>query len=235
MNHPPAPPQHRAAPFTLVELMVSLAVLSMLMLLLAQYVVSTQRAMLMSEGMQRMYDDQRVALEIIERDLSAAVTSSLLGQEIGMYASVPATDGGDIIAFVTHGESLDGLGPELVEVNYRIDGYQLKRVEVGAGSPDWDFYGQTAVTAPPWAVQANSTYETVLYDGVADFRVRLSYVTGNVAQPIDPGTVVFRLPARAEVELVLFDTIQAKRSAEARENSRKSFVRIVSLNKLMQQ
>jgi type II secretory pathway component PulJ len=225
----------RAARFTLVELMVALTILSMLMLLLAQYVVSTQRAMLMSEGMQRMYDDQRVALEIIERDLSAAVTSSLLGQEIGMYAADWTADDGDVIAMVTHGTSLEGTGPELVEVNYRVENYQLKRVEIGAGHPDWDFFGQTATTSPPWVKQTHANYETVLYDGVADFRVRLAYVVNNVAQPVAPGTAVFRLPARAEVELVLFDTMQAKRSSEARETTRRSFVRIISLNKLMQE
>jgi len=221
-------PVRRAATFTLVELMVSLSILSVLMLLLVQFVISAQRAMLMSEGIQRMNDDQRVALEIIERDLSSAVVSSMVGQEVGLYVSNPDTDGGDVLSFVTHG--MGGVsGAEWVEVNYRVENYQLKRVEVMADSADWDFYGQTMTTAPPWAVQANSTYETVLYDGVAEMQAIVVVYENGASVVVPPGTVVFTRPVSVTVNLVLFDTMQAKRTAEARVTSRQVFSREVTM------
>ena len=67
--------------FTLLELMVGMAVLSILMLMLFQFLISSQRTLNWSDSMWRIYENSRVVFDLLERDLQASVVSAKAGQD----------------------------------------------------------------------------------------------------------------------------------------------------------
>ncbi len=218
--------------FTLIELLVSLTVLSIMMLLLFQFITTTQRTWALNEGNQRMYDSQRVALDIIERDLNSAVAISLLDQRIGFYIGDPEQDD-FLCCFVSSTDLNENASSRMCEINYRRQGNQLQRLLITSRSPDWDFFNQTAVTNPPWVNQGATDYETILNEGVADFTMDF-FRKADDTVPLGRG-VVFELPAMAVVTLVLYDPLQVVPGQEPPDSAKRSFSKVVYLDKLIKE
>lgn len=214
--------------FTLIELMVALVVFSLLMVLLLQFLLATERAWSLNQASQEIIENQRIALELIERDLNSAVTSSLPGQEIGFYIPDPDDDGFSCY-FVSSSSMNESANYRLCEISYRVKDRRLQRQLITSREADWDFFADDTVVDPPWVESSIDTYETLLDDGVTELQIHF-YETGNDTQPMAAGTT-FQLPSRAEVTLVLHDASLGMISEEKRLTSQQSFTRVIYLNK----
>ena len=150
--------------FTLVEIMVTMAILVVMMSFLFQYVIGAQRIFTSSNRQAVLFDDAQIVLGLMENDLQNMVVSNEPGREIPMfYNKGPYTDDEGhtktyhIIMMVTSGEStkLNNseeetlVGYYLVIYCYCEEDEKLYRVAIDnehALGPTldlkpWDFYG----------------------------------------------------------------------------------------------
>lgn len=81
MKFPPAPRLSSRKGFTLVELLVSVAVLSVLMLMVFQMLDETQRTWSRAKGMVASFKDARDGFEAMNRNVSQATLNTYLGFE----------------------------------------------------------------------------------------------------------------------------------------------------------
>ena len=98
--------------FTLVEIMVTMAILVVMMSFLFQYVIGAQRIFTSSNRQAVLFDDAQIVLGLMENDLQNMIISNEPGREIPMfYNKAPYTDADGIsktyhiLMMVTSGES----------------------------------------------------------------------------------------------------------------------------------
>ena len=93
MQHTHQGRRHSSRRFTLVELMVTMFILSLMMLLVLQLIIYSQRLWHTAGSSTLVYENARVALDVIERDLRSSIATNLPGHQIGFYIGAPvATD-----------------------------------------------------------------------------------------------------------------------------------------------
>jgi len=227
--------------FTLVELIVAMALVSAIMLILFSFLASSQRTWSLSDSAVRIYRNSRTAFDIIERDLRCAVNSAVSSREIGLYVFGPTpADANDALhaCFVTSREPLEGAYSRLCEITYKhhIDPsdpttqYNFTRQLVSDNdSANWDFLGQPA----DWWLNNNlnpdlAEFEKVI-GGVAEFSMTF-YTQDNTVFSADSDTVV--RPARVVVDLVLFDESLKNLPATQRFKTQRSFTKVFYLGHL---
>lgn len=145
--------------FTLVEIMVTMAILVVMMSFLFQYVIGAQRIFTSSNRQAVLFDDAQIVLGLMENDLQNMVVSNEPGKEIPMFYHKGTYDSKTyhILMMVTSGESskLSSsdeetlVGYYLVVYCYSEDDEKLYRVAIdnkNALGPTlnlkpWDFYG----------------------------------------------------------------------------------------------
>ena len=145
--------------FTLVEIMVTMAILVVMMSFLFQYVIGAQRIFTSSNRQAVLFDDAQIVLGLMENDLQNMVVSNEPGKEIPMFYHKGTYDSKTyhILMMVTSGESskLSSsdeetlVGYYLVVYCYSEDDEKLYRVAIDnkhALGPTlnlkpWDFYG----------------------------------------------------------------------------------------------
>ena len=71
--------------FTLVEIMVTMAILVVMMSFLFQYVIGAQRIFTSSNRQAVLFDDAQIVLGLMENDLQNMVVSNEPGKEIPMF------------------------------------------------------------------------------------------------------------------------------------------------------
>ena len=240
-----SPGQHKAetqcrrAPFTLIELLVAMAVLAILMLMVFQFFDGAQRAWTQTKANTRVYENARIALELIGRDLKTAVASSKTGEEIPFHIYDP--DGGtdERIAFVA---PLSELGDsELAEVTYQYTGapdYVLeRRIVSDTEGADWDFYGTTDGS---WVGTAGSATFLDIVGGVEELTVTC-HASDGTEPPGGSYGDHSTLPAYVEITLTLFDEnlVDTRQELGASwetafqneiDKTRRTFTKIVFLN-----
>ncbi len=96
--------------FTLVEIMVTMAILVVMMSFLFQYVIGAQRIFTSSNRQAVLFDDAQIVLGLMENDLQNMVVSNEPGREIPMFydkGKYPPSTGNTyhILMMVTSGES----------------------------------------------------------------------------------------------------------------------------------
>ncbi|MBR6060134.1 MAG: type II secretion system protein [Victivallales bacterium] len=98
--------------FTLVEIMVTMAILVVMMSFLFQYVIGAQKIFTASNRQAVLFDDAQIVLGLMENDLQNMVVSNEPGREIPMFynkGSYTDADGNNktyhILMIVTSGES----------------------------------------------------------------------------------------------------------------------------------
>ena len=208
---------------------VAMAVLVILMLLLFQFLAGSQRAWRLSQRNTRIYENARVALELVQREMKMAVASSESGQEIPFYA-------GDPCVFVAATDlSSSSAVSRLAEVTYYLDGNSLYRRAIEFGESDCDFYGQTAAD-DTWAgvspVPASTDGEQVIR-GVEEFEIDcFNYDAGNNPVLIPAGTIN-QLPDFVQVSVTLFDEKLLDMPAEVlsanKDQTLRTFTKIIFL------
>lgn len=93
--------------FTLVEIMVTMAILVVMMSFLFQYVIGAQRIFTSSNRQAVLFDDAQIVLGLMENDLQNMVVSNEPGREIPMFYHKGTYSGKKyhILMVVTSGES----------------------------------------------------------------------------------------------------------------------------------
>ena len=93
--------------FTLVEIMVTMAILVVMMSFLFQYVIGAQRIFTSSNRQAVLFDDAQIVLGLMENDLQNMVVSNEPGREIPMFYHKGTYDSKTyhLLMMVTSGES----------------------------------------------------------------------------------------------------------------------------------
>jgi type II secretion system protein J len=125
-------------PFTLLEMLIAMAVLAVIMLILFRFFANVQDAWSVSMNTTELYENARVALDIVTRDLQAAVAKAndIPGQHIRFHQAA-----GDKLWFITSGDPSDAAKSSLIEVGYRLNDNHFERAFVDDTNANWNIYG----------------------------------------------------------------------------------------------
>ncbi len=229
--------------FTLLELIVGMAILSIMMLLMFQFVMASQKSLEWSDSTWRVYENSRIIFDLIERDCQAMVSSNLNGQQIGYYIGEPAaiTDTTDYLyglylCFVGSAEPDDNATSRLCEISYKhyeksTDPYPFefrRQLITDSDSSNWNFYGQPV----NWFVNNNAPFPTISeYQKVAGGikSLTITCLDQNL-NPMTTGESYITLPLRIQVVIVIFDENYKDAPLERRNQTERSFTKIFFLN-----
>lgn len=230
--------------FTLVELMLALTVVSLLMLMLFRFLASAQMAWTLSESTSRIYENSRVAFDLLEQDVQALVTSTESGFTIGVYTGNPnPADSTDCLytCFIASTEPHDSATSRLCEISYKhhtdpsasSTQYNLQRqITCDNDTNNWgDFLGQLSAWYLNNTIGGNYQQFEKVVGGVDSFNITYYDGSGNAfAASSDMST----MPARAVVDLTLFDETKKHADPEERFKTQRTFTKIFYLSHLQQ-
>ncbi|PTY01608.1 hypothetical protein DB346_12780 [Verrucomicrobia bacterium LW23] len=184
--------------FSMVELLVALAVFAVLMVFLAQVITSAQMAWLMGDQKVEVYQSGRAALELFSRELSGAVASDKIQfvQTPNLAGKVPdlATNAPSLFWMApgksTEASNLCGIGYYLTR-NPAKRSYQLNRFYVSGDNPNNYYKGlnayaeQTTANKRIWSFANEALWITKLppqaFDPASSTRVVAVVADGVVA------------------------------------------------------
>ncbi len=153
----------RKSHFTLIELLAAMAVFLVLMAIVFSFFSTAQKAWTTTDTNTRIYENARVALDLISRDLQCAMASNEPGREIPFYAALGSdfdpTDWNKRLAlyFVTVAPPSQSATTRLCEIGYQLytgslashadQRYWLRRSRTcDSDGAKWNFYGVKATT-----------------------------------------------------------------------------------------
>lgn len=204
---PHRPSRFARTPMTMVEIIAAMAILSVLLLLLAQFFHGTQIIWRTTNSRSRVYEEARLIFDVINRDLQSMVVDDQQGHQINY--TIPAFTGHPSsevdFAFISN----SGVGTKsadyvpMIEVGYKYDSteYTLTRrvTRMISDGGDWDFVNQTPST---WAGSGSwSGDDAVLGEGVHSITFDVFQSLDTLATETDSTT----LPLYVRVNLALFD------------------------------
>lgn len=126
------------AGYSLIEMMVSMAILAVLMLVIFRFFGNMQTAWSSSMNLAELYENARVSLDVVTRDLQAALAHAddIPGQHIRFHQ--PATDA---VWFVSATEGGPDSSAGIIEVGYRLNNNEFQRAFVDDTHASWNVYG----------------------------------------------------------------------------------------------
>lgn len=209
----------RVSRFTLVELLVAMAILGILMMLLFRFFGAASDSWTKSASNMRIYQNARAAMELIEQDLKSMVLSKEPGAEVNIHQYGPGAMQFTFVSAV--GEDQD-YASELIEVTYQLNGTILERREVGddATGNSWDFLGAPA----GWQASMGGDVFQEVVGGVQEFSM-VPYDSSGIA-----------LSATGNYSDVAFVTVMLKlqdekiQVANLAEQTERTFTKTVFLN-----
>jgi type II secretory pathway component PulJ len=218
--------------FTLVEMLASMAILVILMGFLFQFLSSAQRAWSLIETNTRIYENARVALDLITRDLQCAVASDTEDEEIPFYYD--ATNHLPTFVSATPVPYDETANSKLCEVYYSTSVGTLKRLCIGEQDSGWNFYGNVS----GWQTNASTTSnDREIIDGVKELKITCyTYNTSTLLLEEIPSGSFARLPDSAVISLTLVDpTIPADITGTVLENiekkTKRTFTKIITFGR----
>ena len=235
MHHPRAT---RAQHFTLVEILVALAILSILMLMVLTILIRAQQLYRHTSSQTAIYENQRVAMDVLERDLRSAITSSVPGREIGLYISRPdpaSEDSAHHITVVSSTTTPANATSQLAEISYAFHTDRgatgdlrpftlYRQVTSNLDDDNWNFTGRPTNWFINNAPNPNlGRYEEVVR-GVSSFAIRC-YDETNTALPADLDTSA--MPYRIEIMITLFDEALTNAKEEERFRTQRTYAKIL--------
>ncbi len=234
-------PRPRGRRFTLVELLVAMGLLSVMMLLLVQFLLMAQRRWAANSANTRMFENSRLVFELLEHDLRAAIASGVPSHQIGFHVGNPVTtDAGNCLylCVVSSTDPHQDAKCHLSEISYRFHLDQAtatpltppfvlaRQVVSDNDAANWDFPGRPANWWQNDHASADlAEYEPVI-SGVASFTV-LCYDRDE--RLIVPGTDLLELPNRVEISLELFDEAYRNAPVDVRFQHTRAFTRVLYL------
>ncbi len=206
--------------FTLIELLVAMAVFALLMASLMQFFGSAQKLWSLSSAKSEMFEDARVALELISRDLQCTYYSP--GSYVPFEYKVTAPNKRLSFVAYTNNKPSDPNNSRICKIHYFYDASAtdspLFLAVVGnmssGSSGAWDFPSffnlseSAAFTTPASADTAGTTaYISTLIPYVADFSVILYDEQNNVVANESGCSLTGRPPYTAQVTLKLLSRL----------------------------
>jgi prepilin-type N-terminal cleavage/methylation domain-containing protein len=181
------------AAFTLIELMVSMAILGLIMAILFSIFEQVNKAWLNSENRVETFTQARAILDLLSREVSQAVatpTITFYGKDINdIYFVAPLnTDSGGLA--------------DLCEVGYEFDPNQLtlRRRFTQSANAAWDFYANPA----GWWRTFDTSKDVILADnGILNVSFYYYDANGNA---ITYGVPVNKLPYSVVISLDAVDS-----------------------------
>lgn len=221
-------------PFTLVELLTAMAILVILTGIMFQFIVGAQRAWTASSANARIYENARIAMELLSRDLRTAQVSDDSGREIP-FCTGHAADNIHVATVSVSDPLLPAAESRLCEISYKhettgAEKYILKRQSICDQDAEWNFYGQTDKS---WVTDNTGSFGDHrdfhdLIDGVESFTMTF-YANPNMAAD----TAYNRLPSVVAVSMTLFDprlmTEWDNLSNERQDQERRTFSKMIFL------
>lgn len=199
----------RSNSFTLIELLVAMSVLVIIVVLLFQILNHGRNAWSAIERNSRVYENARIALDLITRDLQSAVVCEEQDREIPFYTGLSSGNNNERIAFVASSSRTNSAHSKLAEIRYRSTtsgpyAYWLRRSAYfdysGSGPRDkWDFYGDIG-TGDSLAGTGTAFQRIVL--GVEEIRFVCYDQNNNI---INEDETLVEKPTMIWVSLTLFD------------------------------
>lgn len=211
--------------FTLIELLVAMGVFTIIMLIVFQMLASSQRVWSLTETNTRIYENARIALDIITRDLQCAVASNRHEGEIPFWTG---DSSGDKLAFVSAVPTTSSAKSKLAEVILHHDttndtfdrSVVFDHTSTSGENSDWDFYGTTSGT--DWFTPDRRT----VIRGVDDLYFVCYEADGTV---LANGTHN-ELPAAVYVSITLFDPKLDSNAPDAvRDKTKRTFTKMIYL------
>jgi hypothetical protein len=194
--------------FTLLELMAAMVVLLIMIGFLFHFIISSQNLWSASERNARIYENAQVFFDLLERDLTGAMVSTVPGQEIGIWID-PTSTTTPFLSLATAMQPLNVGEPNVYEVHYYLSAttggtYEIMRSVVAqSDGADWDFYGDNT---NGWVASQGPNPQDII-DGVEVIELVCLDAAGNELPPgpAYTGTVYYSLPASARVTVTLVD------------------------------
>ena len=225
--------RHRA--FTLVELLAAMAIFVVMLTMVFAMLASAQKAWSAVDRNIRIYENARVLMDVITRDLQAAVASDSTGQEIPFCVFDPDSSD-DKLAFVASAHAGDNAEARLCEIQYshatsgaHSDVFRRSITPdhtSGGENADWNFYN--FVDDPggreTWWTDRENFHRVI--EGVEDITFACYDDAGamtNYAVSED------HLPSIVRVTFTLYDPNLADAPTVVRERTLRSFSKIIFL------
>lgn len=184
--------RRRCRRFTLVEILVSVALLVFVCFLVFKLFSRLQTAYSQSLRTTNTAENARLAFNIIEQDLHAAVCgrNDIPGCHIEFHQPDEQS-----VWFVATGHGTTESDTGLLEIGYRVHDFALQRAFVDDGCSEWNVYGHRDDASH------QDGYHTVV-DGVLDLRI-VCY--GNRMIPYQPVNAD-QLPYMVTITMTLLDS-----------------------------
>jgi prepilin-type N-terminal cleavage/methylation domain-containing protein len=253
MTHPTATtrpfarlPARRA--FTLIEVLISMTILSILVLLMLQFLAGTQKLWRINRTNIRIYENSRVAFEVVERDMRSSMTSDISDKQVGFWVNgaydSTAASTSQLCTFVSSVEHHEDADSRLCEIAYKFHtqygapmGSQglvppaftfARQMTCDNDDDNWNFTGRPA----NWMYNTAGTPRTFedVISGVESMEIIYYNEVDALVTPDALGNLT--IPYRVEVNIVLFDETMTEAPAEVRFQTRRSFTKILYLGDL---
>lgn len=220
--------------FTLIELLAAMAVFVLILTMVFAMLASAQRAWSAVDRNTRIYENARILMDVITRDLQAAVASDQSGGQIPFYIGTnsPSGTGSDLtrfmVTFVSATPMASGGDSRLAEISYTYDNYLFRRKQVEDNSTaGWDFYGETTTS---WVNTTGSPGFQEVVDGIDD----VEFAFFNDGGAMAASTVYTQVPSVIRVSFTLFDpdaisVSDSTRRQQLIDQSKRSFSKIIFL------
>ncbi|MCK5803756.1 MAG: prepilin-type N-terminal cleavage/methylation domain-containing protein [Lentisphaeria bacterium] len=216
-------PRRRRRSFTLLEMLVTVGLLSILMLMLFRFFANMQNAYNHTLKGVVLADESRIAFGLIAKDLQGAIAreNDMPGLDIRFHQPSSSQ-----LWFVSASEGSPEAKSSLLEIGYRLENNQLQRAFVDDSNSAWNVYGDRDAAADQYG------YQTVLGNVLA---LKFTCYTSNLT-PYPPNNAV-SMPALVGVEMTLIDsksrvlleTLPEAKREEIRRKYARTFRRVISL------
>lgn len=185
--------------FSALELLVAMTLVSIVTIMLVRFFSNMQNAWRYSVNATAVYEDSRIAFDVIMRDLQTAIAQVdySVSQEIRFHQPNKYT-----LWFVAVSGENEDAPCNLAEIGYRFKDDELQRAAVDCTCSAWNVYGDRDDASDQRGYQR-------LIDGVEDVTFSCVNRAGNIYMPDnDP-----ELPYAVTVQLTLIDR-QTQKSSE---------------------
>lgn len=190
--------------FTVIELIASLAIFSIIMVILMNFFVQTQNVKKVTEGISRVQANAQLVFDTIENDLRHAVASKEFNREIP-FAMIndPKGNGPFPIMVATLANDAADNSSTLAEITYKIEEQTInkgkvtdiddvpvnffKRSVTTNKSDKWDFYGQLSEQSPSSWKSSGSIFYPIA-KGILDIKCAARMPTPTVQNYVTAGT-----------------------------------------------
>jgi len=212
--------------FTTLELMVAMVLVMFITVMLVKFFSNMQNAWRYTMNTTAVYEDSRIAFDIVTRDLQTAIARAddIPGKHIRFHQ--PDSES---LWFMTVGETSREATCNLIEVGYRLENDELQRAFVDNSNAAWNVYGDRDEASDQDGYRRIISGVLVLKISCLDNSLT-SYVPSHETS----------LPFAVTIEMTLLDRqsrklaekLPADKQAELRAKMARSFRKTIHVNSL---